>query len=144
MLTPLVDQLASAAAEQLAVLRSFLQDPRVRVPVFIRWSERFGGGLASPVGPFFLQALPRSAATCRNQLPVLQIGLCFSCMFCLFWSCCFFCSVLFCRALLKTGADSPLVGAPRPRPTCEYPLTASNCSSVFRARCSDLDATDRA
>ena len=69
-------------------------------------------GLHITLLPIIGQALPRSAATCQNQLLVLQIGLClFLYVFPVFeLLSVLFCSVLLCLALLPinrppTGGD---------------------------------------
>ena len=60
-------------------------------------------GLHITLLPIIGQALPRSAATCQNQLLVLQIGLClFLYVFPVFEHL----SVLFCSVLLFLGAES--------------------------------------
>ena len=64
-------------------------------------------GLHITLLPIIGQALPRSAATCQNQLLVLQIGLClFLYVFPVFE----LLSVLFCSVLLCLGGGSR--GAP--------------------------------
>ena len=65
-------------------------------------------GLHITLLPIIGQALPRSAATCQNQLLVLQIGLClFLYVFPVFEHL----SVLFCSVLLFLGRK-PLRGLP--------------------------------
>jgi len=46
--------------DQRSALRFVLSSPRVLVPALVRWVERFGGGLGSPVKPFFMLALSLS------------------------------------------------------------------------------------
>ena len=62
-------------------------------------------GLHITLLPIIGQALPRSAATCQNQLLVLQIGLClFLYVFPVFE----LLSVLFCSVLLCLDGERPL------------------------------------
>lgn len=46
--------------DQQNALRFVLSSSRVLVPAMVRWVERFGGGLGSPVKPFFMLALSLS------------------------------------------------------------------------------------
>ena len=71
-------------------------------------------GLHITLLPIIGQALPRSAATCQNQLLVLQIGLClFLYVFPVFE----LLSVLFCSVLLCLGP----VAVPLPT-VCSYDM----------------------
>ena len=51
------DQLLGLLADQREALTFITSHPRTFVPAAVRWVERLGGGLGSPVGPFFLLAL---------------------------------------------------------------------------------------
>ena len=80
-----------------------------------------------------MQALPSSAATCQNQLLVLQIGLClFLYVFPVFE----LLSVLFCSVLLCLG-PTPAGGAAYGRPLA--PTLALRRGKGSAAACSDTD-----
>ena len=60
--------LVALIRDQRSALRFILSSPRVLVPATVRWVERFGGGIGSPVIPFFMLALTLSP----SQMGVLS------------------------------------------------------------------------
>lgn len=100
-------------------------------------------GLHITLLPISRQALPSSAATCQNQLLVLQIGLClFLYVFPVFeLLSVLFCSVLLCLA--RAVCQQPICNSGRKRRPYEPVGPLELATSVFGVRGSGLDTVRR-